>query len=83
MAVIMPANPETATLQNPTTQTAIPAAEVKTPPTSPRILTKRIGGTTFQVAVHFSTTSKETMSDKISRLIRNEAVSGFGKAAGQ
>ena len=37
-------------------------------------LTKRIGQTTYKVTVHFSETSKETMSDKILRLIQSEAV---------
>jgi hypothetical protein len=32
---------------------------------------KRIGSTTYEVAVHFSQTSKETLDDKIMRLIRN------------
>ena len=36
-------------------------------------LTKRIGQTTYKVNVHFSETSKETMSDKIVRLIQSEA----------
>jgi hypothetical protein len=36
-------------------------------------LVKRIGKTTYKVSVHFSTTSKETMSDKIKRLLRYEA----------
>jgi hypothetical protein len=36
-------------------------------------LTKRIGSTTYKVNVHFSETSKETMSDKIIRLIEREA----------
>jgi hypothetical protein len=40
----------------------------------PLRLTKRIGQTTYKVNVHFSETSKETMSDKIIRLIQNEAV---------
>jgi hypothetical protein len=35
-------------------------------------LVKRIGKTTYKVKIHFSTTSKETMSDKIMRLLRNE-----------
>ncbi len=39
----------------------------------PLRLTKRIGQTTYRVNVHFSKTSKETMSDKIVRLIQNEA----------
>jgi hypothetical protein len=33
---------------------------------------KRIGKTTYKVNVHFSTTSKETITDKIFRLLRNE-----------
>jgi len=45
-----------------------------------RIFTKRIGSTNYRVAVYFSRTSKESMNDKIIRLVRNEAM---GKAAGQ
>lgn len=37
------------------------------------VMRKRIGSTTYQVAVHFSQTGGETMNDKILRLIRNEA----------
>jgi hypothetical protein len=33
---------------------------------------KRIGKATYEVNVYFSTTSKETMSDKIIRMLRNE-----------
>ncbi|NLO84721.1 MAG: hypothetical protein GX096_04725 [Clostridiales bacterium] len=40
----------------------------------PLHLTKQIGQTTYKVNVHFSVTSKETKSDKIIRLIENEAV---------
>ena len=47
----------------------------------PPDLVKRIGKTTYRVRVHFSTTSKETMSDKILRLIQNE--SAIGKGAGK
>ena len=32
-------------------------------------IVKKIGNTTYRVKIHFSTTSKETMSDKIKRLI--------------
>jgi L-lactate utilization protein LutC len=39
----------------------------------PTIMLKRIGSTTYEVSVYFSNTSKETMNDKISRLIRNES----------
>ena len=35
-------------------------------------IVKKIGNTTYQVKIHFSTTSKETMSDKIKRLIVND-----------
>ncbi len=35
-------------------------------------LVKKIGKTTYRVTIHFSTTSRETMSDKIKRMIRNE-----------
>ena len=55
--------------------------EKESPPPATNVMIKRIGGTTYHVAVHFSKTSNETMNDKISRLIRNETFSG--KAAGQ
>ncbi len=35
-------------------------------------LVKKIGKTTYVVRVHFSKTSKETMSDKIKRMLKNE-----------
>lgn len=41
----------------------------------PMRLTRRIGQTTYKVNVHFSETSKETMGDKIIRLIKNETQS--------
>lgn len=40
----------------------------------PMRLTERIGQTTYKVNVHFSETSKETIGDKIIRMIENEAV---------
>ena len=33
---------------------------------------KQIGKTTYNVRVHFSETAKETMADKIKRLLREE-----------
>ena len=39
--------------------------------TSPKIV-RKIGKTTYEVSIHFSKTSKETLSDKITRLIQNE-----------
>ena len=38
-------------------------------------ITQRLGNTTYEVYVHFSETSKETMTDKVLRLIRNEVIS--------
>ena len=35
-------------------------------------LVKRIGKTTYRVRVYFSPNSKETITDKIFRLLRNE-----------
>lgn len=49
------------------------APEVVTPPDKPVYMLKRIGSTTYKVSVHFSTETKETASDKIACLIRNEA----------
>jgi len=57
------------------TANAIITPEVLTQLEKPSLLVKRIGSTTYQVAIHFSKTSKETISDKISRLIRNETAS--------
>ena len=47
-------------------------------PSTERRFTRRIGSTTFKVAVHFNPDTKETASDKIACLIRSEAA---GKAA--
>jgi hypothetical protein len=53
----------------------------KEPPHESGVFQKRIGSTNYCVSVHFSKTSKETMDDKILRLIKNEAASG--KAANE
>lgn len=37
---------------------------------------RRIGNTNYRVRVHFSEKSKETLQDKIIRLIRNEVQTG-------
>jgi hypothetical protein len=42
-------------------------------------MTKRIGSTTYKVTVHFSKTSRETLDDKLIRLIGNEAQRGNEK----
>lgn len=41
----------------------------------PAIMFRRIGSTNYRVCVHFSSTSRETMNDKILRLVKREAVS--------
>ena len=43
------------------------------PPAESSVFTKRIGSTNYRVSVHFSKTSRETMNDKILRLMKNEA----------
>ncbi|WP_317854858.1 transposon-encoded TnpW family protein [Chakrabartyella piscis] len=42
--------------------------------TTSNSFTKQIGKTTYFVNVHFSETSKETLQDKMERLIKNECV---------
>ena len=37
-------------------------------------MTRRIGSTTYKVTVHFDEAERETMTDKIMRLIGNEAL---------
>ena len=49
--------------------------ETATPPDKPVIMLKRIGTTIYQVSVFTSNTSKETISDKVSRLIKNDVES--------
>ena len=34
--------------------------------------TEAIGTTTYEVSIHFSKTSKETLNDKVLRLIKND-----------
>ena len=42
------------------------------PDARPPALVQRIGNTIYEVSFHFSTTSRETMSDKINRLVRRD-----------
>ena len=44
-----------------------------------KIYTKKIGGAAYKVEVHFSKTSKETFTDKLLRLIKNDIT--YGKKA--
>lgn len=41
---------------------------------TPSIISRKIGNTTYNVSIHFSQTSKETVNDKILRLIRQESL---------
>ena len=52
-----------------TVSTPVNTEEVRQPD-----LVKRIGKTTYKVKAHFSTTSTETMSDKIMRMLRYDAM---------
>jgi len=45
-------------------------------PREPSRFKKRIGSTTYHVAVHFNPDAKETANDKIVRLVRQEAAAG-------
>jgi len=45
-------------------------------PQEPYRFTRRHGSTTFHVTVHSSKAGKETASDKIARLIRNDVTMG-------
>ena len=54
-------------MNNETSKTSTPAA------VSPPDLVKNIGGTTFDIHIHFSETSRETFTDKVVRLIQNDS----------
>ena len=60
------------------TRTATPTASPMTAQgTQQPVMVKRIGKTTYRVKLHFSETSKETMTDKIKRLILNDCAKEF------
>lgn len=44
-------------------------------PLQATFIRKRIGSTTYLVAVHLSKTAKETVNDKVLRLVRSEVMS--------
>ncbi len=58
-------------MNNDTTNRSTPA--VASPLTVKPDLVKNIDGTTFDIYVHFSQTSKETFTDKVVRLIENDS----------
>ena len=61
-------NKNMTTADTTTTTDTESAAAQKEPPA----LVKKIGKMTYIVRVHFSTTSKETFTDKVNRLLRQE-----------
>ncbi|BDE85858.1 hypothetical protein CE91St42_03160 [Oscillospiraceae bacterium] len=55
------------------TTAAADASPLTVKEAAPPVMVKKIGKTTYRVKIHFSETSKETMSDKIKRLILNDS----------
>ncbi len=62
-----PMNNDTSNRSTPANASPLTVKEAEQPD-----IVKKIGNTTYRVKIHFSTTSKETMSDKIKRLIMND-----------
>ena len=58
-------------MNNETSKTSTPAAA--SPLTAKPGLVKNIGGTTFDFHIHFSENSRETFTDKVVRLIKNDS----------
>ena len=52
-----------------------PTVKIKSPQ-EPCRCRKRIGSTVYEVNVYFNQDAKETMNDKIMRLVRNDAQNG-------
>ena len=52
-------------------ETSTPATA--SPLTTKPNLVKNIGGTTFDIHIHFSETGQETFTDKVVRLIQNDS----------
>ena len=63
-------SPERKTIMNTIDKTTNESAKVQEAPQDG--FEKRIGKTTYKVSVHFNPNSKETITDKIFRLLRNE-----------
>ena len=62
-------------MNNDTSNRSTPAAAspLTVKAAAPPVMIKKIGKPTYRVKIHFSETSKETMSDKIKRLILNDS----------
>ena len=63
-----PMNNDTSNRSTPAAASPLTVKEAPQP-----VMVKKIGKTTYRVTIHFSETSKETMSDKIKRLILNDS----------
>ena len=63
-----PMNNDTSNRSTPATASPLTVKEA-----APPVMIKKIEKTTYRVKIHFSETSKETMSDKIKRLILNDS----------
>ena len=63
-----PMNNDTSNRSTPATASPLTVKEA-----APPVMIKKIGKTTYRAKIHFSETSKETMSDKIKRLILNDS----------
>ena len=57
-------------------QATAKAKAVQTAEHTPATMVRKIGKTTYKVCIHFSQTSKETMEDKLLRLIKNDIRNG-------
>lgn len=56
------------------TSTPTPAFPLTIKEAAPPAFAKIIGGTSFDIHIHFSETSKETFTDKVLRLIQNDNI---------
>lgn len=50
--------------------------DVQNKPREPHRFKRRHGSTTYHVTAHFSQTSRETVEDKVIRMMKNEIASG-------
>ena len=66
-----PPGKRSAMSEEPRTMQTADAIPARAPEDAPALV-KKIGRITYKVCIHFSTTSTETMSDKIKRMLRNE-----------
>ena len=61
---------ETKTMETPV------ASDSETVPSGSSMLTMKSGHTTFLIGIHFSETSKQTLDDKVRKMIRKDVEDG-------